>query len=472
MQRCCAIRISSLMGKLPRCGYLPLPKERCLFRMVPVFTTIQHRKYCTRDSQRVFYDPKPDMSEEEVKHIKLEPVPPVVEPIAKRFALLLSFNGQGYYGMQRNMTGKTIEDHLLKAMLDTGLITPREFIIPKIFSFQRSSRTDKGVSAARLLVSCDLMCDKLEASEIKRKLNQHLNDEIRVMAVFRTIKTFSGKAWCDSRTYSYTCPSYAFASYREIIRDSYRLPEDGLAEIRKLFAEYIGIHNFHNFTSGIKPHDQRARRRILDIECSEPFEQNSLEWITIRIKGLSFLLHQIRKMVAVVIAIRRGMACENFIPQALSRDYTFLPIAPGLGLVLENQHFDNYNKKYGSKGTHEMLTWDSEAKEIEEFRHKNIITPIMNAEMKERSMLEWLRLFHGYCTDFDFTMVKESEFDAKNKRPETRSVGLFVSFALLTEQKDTANSIVDGTHASHLVEECYDSHSEDNEETYKHPSDL
>uniref|UniRef100_A0A0P4VXG8 Pseudouridylate synthase 1 homolog n=1 Tax=Scylla olivacea TaxID=85551 RepID=A0A0P4VXG8_SCYOL len=453
MQRSCVIHISSLRNKLPRCRYLPLPKEKCPIRMASMCTTIQHRKYCTRDTPRVVYDPKPDMSEEEVKHIKLEPVLSTFQPFRKRIALLLSFNGQEYYGMQRNMTGSTIEDHLLKAMLDTGLITQEEFIIPKLFCFQRSSRTDKGVSAARLLVSFDLVLTECDKSEIKMKLNQHLNDKIRVMAVFKTIKTFSCKAWCDSRTYSYTCPSFAFASYKEVIQDSYRLPEDALEEIRRLFAEYKGVHNFHNFTSGIKPHDQQAIRHVLDIECSEPFEQSGLEWITIKIKGLSFLLHQIRKMIAVVIAIRRGMASENFIPQALSRDYTFLPIAPGLGLVLEDQHFNNYNKKYGSKDTHEMLSWDSEAEVIEEFRHRNIITPIMNTELKERSMFEWLRLLHGYCTDFDFTMVKESELDTKNRRPETRSIGLLVSLNWLIEQKDTADSIVDdGTHASHLVE--------------------
>lgn len=38
---------------------------------------------------------------------------------------------------------------------------------------------------------------------------------------------------------------------QQIIRNSYRLPDDALEEIRRLFAEYIGVHNFHNFTSGL-----------------------------------------------------------------------------------------------------------------------------------------------------------------------------------------------------------------------------
>ena len=67
--------------------------------------------------------------------------------------------------------------------------------------------------------------------------------------------------------------------------------------------------------------------------------------------GMSFMLHQIRKMIALVIAIRQGLASINFIPQALSRDHASLPIAPGLGLVLENQHFDNYNRMLASKSS-------------------------------------------------------------------------------------------------------------------------
>lgn len=67
------------------------------------------------------------------------------------------------------------------------------------------------------------------------------------------------------------------------------------------------------------------------------------------LSGASFLLHQIRKMVALVMAIRRGLASIDFISQAFTRDYSFLPIAPGLGLVLEDQHFDYYNKKHGSR---------------------------------------------------------------------------------------------------------------------------
>lgn len=66
------------------------------------------------------------------------------------------------------------------------------------------------------------------------------------------------------------------------------------------------------------------------------------------------MLHQIRKMIGLIMAINRGLANSQFIAEALTENYVYLPIAPGLGLVLEEQHFDNYNKKFTSDGTREV----------------------------------------------------------------------------------------------------------------------
>lgn len=40
-------------------------------------------------------------------------------------------------------------------------------------------------------------------------------------------------------------------SPQQITDESYRLSENALEEMRSLFAEYKGFHNFHNFTSGM-----------------------------------------------------------------------------------------------------------------------------------------------------------------------------------------------------------------------------
>lgn len=71
----------------------------------------------------------------------------------QKFCLLLGFAGGNYYGMQFNESVKTIEDEMLKAMVKQKWILPEHLAKPWTFDFVRGSRTDRGVSAARMNVS-------------------------------------------------------------------------------------------------------------------------------------------------------------------------------------------------------------------------------------------------------------------------------------------------------------------------------
>lgn len=65
--------------------------------------------------------------------------------------MLMSFSGANYFGMQRqkDWTIPTIEQELLQAMLKNKWITQKAYRSPWMIEFNRASRTDKGVSAAR-----------------------------------------------------------------------------------------------------------------------------------------------------------------------------------------------------------------------------------------------------------------------------------------------------------------------------------
>jgi tRNA pseudouridine38-40 synthase len=67
----------------------------------------------------------------------------------------------------------------------------------------------------------------------------------------------------------------------------------------------------------------------------ETFVSNGIEFAILEVKGQSFMLHQIRKMVAVVVAIARNMVSEETINEALkTMDKMDIPLAPSLGLCL------------------------------------------------------------------------------------------------------------------------------------------
>lgn len=101
----------------------------------------------------------------------------------KKCAAMLSFSGKNYHGMQRNQVGeiKTIESEFLAALAKAGTIDPLWEHKPQKAFFTRASRTDKGVSAARMVVSLKV----LQEEDTVEKVNEHLPPDIRLHHIVR-----------------------------------------------------------------------------------------------------------------------------------------------------------------------------------------------------------------------------------------------------------------------------------------------
>ena len=71
------------------------------------------------------------------------------------FFIIFTMNFHSNYqsGYCRNPGYPTIEEELLKAFKEAGTICDEWFETPQKGHFQRASRTDKGVSAARMVIS-------------------------------------------------------------------------------------------------------------------------------------------------------------------------------------------------------------------------------------------------------------------------------------------------------------------------------
>jgi tRNA pseudouridine38-40 synthase len=154
---------------------------------------------------------------------------------------------------------------------------------------------------------------------------------------------------------------------------------------------FIGTKNFHNFTIKKQFHDHSAKRFIMSFECQQPFipDNTEVEFVRMRIKGQSFMLHQIRRMVGLVIAIMRGYTDVDLLEKAFLKERLLIPQAPGLGLVLDNVHYTRYNDRYGDDGMHEPLLFEEEDEAIEEFFRTNILSTIIQTELKDTPMKDW-----------------------------------------------------------------------------------
>ncbi|XP_078588267.1 pseudouridylate synthase 1 homolog [Branchiostoma floridae x Branchiostoma japonicum] len=309
-------------------------------------------------------------------------------PTAKKrkVACLLAYSGVGYMGMQRNQGFKTIEEDLLAAFYKAGAIPKDHMDCMQKMHFQRCARTDKGVSAAGQIVSMKMYM----IEDAVQKINDCLAESIRLIGIKRTTNGFDSKNACDARTYMYVLPTYSFAPTKEETEQDFRATDDIMEKVNDVLSAYRGTHNFHNFTSGKKFKDPSAKRYIIESKCLDTFVRDDIEWTVISIKGQSFMIHQIRKMIGMMLAIVRGLAPRSMLERAWQEGKCDIPKAPGLGLVLDKVHFDHYNRKYGGDGLHEALEWDEHQETVEKFKEQYIYPTIIKAEKEDRVMQHWL----------------------------------------------------------------------------------
>ncbi|CAG0882174.1 unnamed protein product [Darwinula stevensoni] len=321
--------------------------------------------------------------EPECKKAKLANAPSLEKQRIKtrKMALLLSYCGNGYFGMQRNPGMATIEEDLLTSLLKAGCITDEVFVSPQTGQFQRAARTDKGVSAARQVVSIKMVVEE----DTLERMNALLPAQIQVQAIKRVTRGFNPKTKCCARTYSYLLPTFAFAPPDVLTTETYRITSDIFAGVNELIKSFEGTHNFHNYTARRKADDSSAQRYIMSLKMNPPFERDGYEWSEITVKGQSFMLHQIRKMVGLTIAIMRGLASRETLKKTFGKKRIDIPIAPSLGLVLEKVHYDYYDKRYGSDGIHEPLDWKKEEEAVTKFKEEVIYPTIRDGEIKEKS---------------------------------------------------------------------------------------
>ncbi|CAH0596481.1 unnamed protein product [Chrysodeixis includens] len=318
---------------------------------------------------------------------------PVERIKRKKMALLLGYCGVDYYGMQRNPGVRTIEEDLLRALMEAKYITEDDFNNQQNAQFQRSSRTDKGVSAARQVVSLKLPLE-VDVGEI----NKRLPDCIKVFGIKRVTNRFNSKSKCNARTYSYTLPTYVLepSLVTDEERKQYRISEEKQEQIRKVLEVYKGTKSYHNFTEKKHFQDPSALRFIMGFTLDRLFVESDMEFAVLLVKGQSFMLHQIRKMVGLAVAVVRGHADSSILDKVFGKDKVMIPTAPGLGLVLDTVHYDRYDAKF--KDSHDSLTWSEEEDEIHKFKHEHIYPVIVKGEVENKSIAGWLEKLkmHSY----------------------------------------------------------------------------
>lgn len=328
---------------------------------------------------------------------------------------------------------------MFEALVKEQLITEDNAADPKKVSWMRACRTDKGVHACGQVVSLKMLlrneyeglAEAAEEKEVLKRiaegLNSQLPEQIRIFAVKRTTGSFHAKERTDSRIYEYLLPTYVF---RPVDREPYtkvgpgrtaedvvgpmtseispeekeklphwRIPSDALERIRGMFKTYIGYHSYHNFTTGIAFGEMKARRYIIDVAVGEPFIRDGLEWARVTFHGQSFMLHQIRKMVGLVIMAERIGVGADIIKQCFEAPRVNIPRAPALGLLLDRAIFEQYNERNPDADRIDFLEFEKEREALKD----EFIYPKIFAEENDRAQYwGWLKCNDDHASGFSF----------------------------------------------------------------------
>ncbi|XP_024242770.1 tRNA pseudouridine(38/39) synthase isoform X2 [Oncorhynchus tshawytscha] len=285
----------------------------------------------------------------------------------RHVALRLAYLGWAYQGfaVQEN-TDSTVEARLFEALLKTRLIQDRQSS-----NYHRCGRTDKGVSAFSQVMSIDLrstqFCgglgvtlpsnvdadvkNEVDVAELPyvKMLNRVLPQDIRILDWSPAPQGFSARFDCQSRTYRYYFPRGA-------------LDVTLMAEAAK---RYEGTHDFRNLCKmDVGNGVLQFQRTILSATVQPvhktpppaPTTADPYDLYIFEIKGLAFLYHQVRCIMAVLLLIGQKLEPPEIVDQLL--DVKTNPRKPQYSmavdfpLVLFDCHFEG-------------LSWRREAEEVE-----------------------------------------------------------------------------------------------------------
>lgn len=166
-------------------------------------------------------------------------------------------------------------------------------------------------------------------------------------------------------------------------KQAYRIPEVRLKRVQDALDQYLGTRNFHNYTIQKEPTDPSARRVIKSFKVNpQPIIINGTEWVSLKVHGQSFMMHQIRKMVAMVALIVRCGADPKVIQESYGPTRISIPKAPGLGLLLEHPIFDTYNKRAAAEFSKEKISFEKYEKEMHEFKQREIYDRMFREEQE------------------------------------------------------------------------------------------
>ncbi len=198
----------------------------------------------------------------------------------RKTVIVCSFVGSRYYGLQMDKLSPlpTIEYHISKALNKVGLVIESNQNDLSKIGWSRSSRTDKGVHAARVVLSGKLELDERKwlqpdgaLPDLAAQLSKELPRDIKVMSVLKVNQGFRAREAGHWREYEYIMPLSVLTRAIDVPdsphKSSVELPTTAetaisrLNDVLRLMEGSISFHNFHKLSPKALKETQRGHEK-------------------------------------------------------------------------------------------------------------------------------------------------------------------------------------------------------------------
>ena len=247
-----------------------------------------------------------------------------------RIALGLSYSGSHYEGWQSQLSGKTVQDQLEKAL--------GKFSVQPIRTLC-AGRTDAGVHALMQVVHFDTGLQRALSSWV-RGTNTFLPSDIAVQWAHHVPDEFHSRGSALSRRYAYLLLESPVRPSVEAGRVGwvYR-PLDGAA-MQQAITHLIGEHDFTSFRAA----QCQAKSPVKTISRID-LSQHAAYW-RFEFEANAFLHHMIRNIMGCLVAIGQGRQSPGWMADVLAarRRDAAAPTFPPDGLYFLGPR---YEERYG-----------------------------------------------------------------------------------------------------------------------------
>ena len=248
-----------------------------------------------------------------------------------RFALKIEYNGQGFYGWQRQNSLPTIQGEIEQALAK---------LEPNLPNIRAAGRTDTGVHGLGQVAHCDMLKD-WKTDRLKGALNFHLQPaKISVLDCVVVEPDWHARFSATSREYLFriVCRAAPVTHDAGLVWQS-RHPLD-VEAMREGAQKLIGTHDFTTFRSTMC---QAASpiKTLDEINISEHYYHGGSE-VRFQVRARSFLHNQVRSLVGTLERVGAHAWQPYQVGDALgAKDRTACgPVCPPDGLYLENVSYE------------------------------------------------------------------------------------------------------------------------------------